>query len=171
LKPQLSDVRSVIEEVVGNFSPQFSVKQITVQTDIQAAINGGDLSWRMDRLSILRVLSNLLSNAIKFTPKGGSVVISSKKVGEELHLSVSDTGTGMESSEVKQLFQRYCRLEQHSHIAGTGLGLFVVKSIVAAHGGRVEVVSQKGKGTRFEVVLPENPPINERGELISLDFA
>ena len=77
----------------------------------------------------------------------------------------------MEPSEVSKLFARFSRLDKHREVAGTGLGLFVVKSIVTAHGGNIEVTSKVGKGTTFDTIFPKAPPVNERGELISLDFA
>jgi signal transduction histidine kinase len=124
----------------------------------------------IDRMGFLRVLGNLLSNALKFTPKDGRVQVEVELGAEEVHVRVRDSGPGMEPSEVQKVFQRFSRLEKHREVAGTGLGLFVVKSIVSAHGGQVSIESQLGAGTVFDVALPRNPPVNERGELICLDF-
>jgi signal transduction histidine kinase len=77
----------------------------------------------------------------------------------------------MEPSDVQRLFNRYGRLSSHAQVAGTGLGLFIVKCIVSAHGGSIDVTSAPGKGTTFEVFLPDKPPMNERGEVLCLDFA
>jgi signal transduction histidine kinase len=124
-----------------------------------------------DKIGVARVLGNLLSNAFKFTRKGGRVTVRLSFVHDELHLEVEDTGSGIEPSDVQKIFERFSRLDQHNEIAGTGLGLFVVKSIVNAHGGKIDVTSKPGEGTKFDIALPARPPVNERGELISLDFA
>ncbi|NDC39789.1 MAG: sensor histidine kinase, partial [Proteobacteria bacterium] len=66
---------------------------------------------------------------------------------------------------------RFARLDKHREVEGSGLGLFVVRSIVTAHGGRISVTSRVGEGSTFEITFPKQPPVNERGELISLGFA
>jgi signal transduction histidine kinase len=77
----------------------------------------------------------------------------------------------MEPAEVQRVFERFSRLDRHRDVAGSGLGLFVVKSVVSAHGGDIEVTSKVGEGTTIGVTFPANPPVNDRGEIISLDFA
>ena len=124
----------------------------------------------MDRLGFQRTIGNLLSNAIKFTDKNGKVYLRAYNKGTQFYVEVEDTGSGMEPADLKKIFERFGRLDKHSAIAGSGLGLFVVKSIVKAHGGNIDVISQVGKGTKFILTFPHNPPVNERGELISLDF-
>ena len=118
----------------------------------------------------MRVIGNLVSNACKFTQKGGKVSVSAAELGGDLHLWVSDNGKGMEPAETRKIFDRFGRLKQHSQVAGTGLGLFIVKSLVAAHGGQIEVTSAVDVGTTFELIFPKTPPMNEHGELLSLDF-
>ncbi|MBX7143658.1 MAG: hybrid sensor histidine kinase/response regulator [Oligoflexia bacterium] len=167
LKPQPQSLAALTSEVIENQLPIATARAIS----LELGQSEGDVSVPVDRIGFQRVLGNLLSNALKFTPRGGSVRIMLHGSAEEVRLSVQDTGSGMEPSEVQRLFQRFSRLEKHQQIAGTGLGLFVVKSIVAAHGGSVSVSSKVGEGTRFDVTFPRRPPVNERGELISLDFA
>ena len=167
LKPQLVDLGLTVTEVIGDYETIAVSRGISLE--YQAPL--GVLEWRVDRLGFSRVLGNLLGNALKFTPRGGTVRVELGCVADELHLRVKDSGCGMEPSEVQKIFERFSRLEKHSGTAGTGLGLFVVKSIINAHGGKIEVTSQLDAGTTFDVVLPQKPPVNERGELISLDFA
>jgi signal transduction histidine kinase len=76
----------------------------------------------------------------------------------------------MEPGDAKRLFQRYSRLSAHAGVSGSGLGLFIVKCIVSAHGGSIDVTSAIGKGTTFEVFLPDRPPCNERGDVLCLDI-
>lgn len=167
LKPQVFNLTELAQEVIDNQRPIAVARSI----DLTVVPSKGDSSVLVDRLGFQRVLGNLLSNALKFTPRGGSIQLAVEGSADDVRLSIQDTGSGMEPAEVQLLFQRFSRLEKHQQVAGTGLGLFVVKSIVGAHGGSVSVSSKVGEGTRFDVVFPRHPPVNERGELISLDFA
>ena len=167
LKPQLVAVGQVTSEVTADYETIAAARRISLQSPPA----NDSLKWRLDRLGFSRVLGNLLSNALKFTARGGHVGVNLEVRNGELWLDVRDTGSGMEPSEVQKIFERFSRLEKHSDTAGTGLGLFVVKSVVNAHGGKVEVSSQSGVGTTFSLSFPPEPPVNERGELICLDFA
>ncbi|NMC63806.1 MAG: hybrid sensor histidine kinase/response regulator [SAR324 cluster bacterium] len=166
LRPKKQDVIALIKDVVGDYESIATARKIELcnQTGDQ------EILASVERAGFGRVLGNLLGNALKFTPEKGRVTINIKKEADGLHLLVQDTGCGMEASDVQRIFERFSRLEKHSEVAGSGLGLFVVKSIVNAYGGKIEVTSQLNSGTTFDVFFPENPPINERGELISLDF-
>jgi signal transduction histidine kinase len=135
------------------------------------ALPSEDIAGCVDGLGFERVLFNLVSNAIKFTPKGGQIRVELEDVSGGVQLRVADSGSGMEPSDAQRLFSRYTRLAQHAAVSGTGLGLFIVKCIVSAHGGTIDVTSALGQGTVFEVFLPDAPPINERGEVLCLDFA
>lgn len=167
LKPVVCDLMQVIADVLDDYKTITAAKKIELCVQNEAE----GVQAKVDKIGVARVLGNLLSNAVKFTPKGGKVALRIYAEGENVHLEVRDSGSGMEPSEVQKIFQRFSRLDRHSEVAGTGLGLFVVKSIVTAHGGKVDVTSKVGEGTTFDLSLPLNPPVNERGELISLDFA
>lgn len=167
LKPAIQEIDAAAADVIREFSAQAAAKKLEVSYCCQPP----DLKWQLDRLGFVRVLSNILSNAVKFTPRGGKIEISISAADAGLCLRVADNGSGMEPSEVQKIFDRFSRLEKHSDTAGSGLGLFVVKSVVTAHGGKIEVTSKAGHGTAFSVYFPAHPPVNERGELISLDFA
>ena len=109
-----------------------------------------------DRLQLERVLTNLLGNAVKFTEDGGRIECRVERHDDEAWLVVTDTGIGIPAEEQAQLFQRFFRSStaQQRAIQGTGLGLSIVSSIVAAHGGRIEVRSAHLEGTTFTVRLP-----------------
>ncbi len=108
-----------------------------------------------DEQRLGQVLVNLLGNAIKFTPPGGLVTVAIDDEGGHARLSVSDTGPGISPDALPKLFQRYTRAIDAEHeVAGTGLGLLIVREIVEAHGGRVSVRSQVGEGSTFTVELP-----------------
>jgi two-component system sensor histidine kinase/response regulator len=101
------------------------------------------------------VLANILDNAIKFTERDGTITISASPVDPWVHLVIEDTGCGIESESLPQVFDRFYREEEKAHTQpGVGLGLTVAQRIVLAHGGRIDIASKKGKGTRVTVALP-----------------
>jgi signal transduction histidine kinase/ActR/RegA family two-component response regulator len=166
LHPADHDVTAIIQEVVTSFETVALARSIGLTYDYEDPTQ----HWLVDRSGLQRALGNLLSNALKFTPRGGSISVRSSIRSGFLQISVSDTGPGLAPFELSQLFERFTRLDKHADVPGTGIGLFVVKSILSAHGGRVEVTSSLGKGTTFELIFPQAPPKNEHGELIVLDF-
>jgi len=109
-----------------------------------------------DPLRLAQVAENLLSNAVRYTPEGGSVLIATREVGHELELVVGDSGIGIEKEEQSRLFEEFFRGEsaRASSVRGVGLGLAVVRSIVQAHDGRVDLRSTPGEGTTVTVRIP-----------------
>jgi signal transduction histidine kinase len=107
-----------------------------------------------DNNQLQRVLSNLVGNAIKFTPGGGSISVRSRMVGKDVSIEVADTGPGIPAEEIPELFSEFRRLNGSINTEGTGLGLFIVKTIVEAHDGTVAVDSGKGVGSTFRILLP-----------------
>ena len=107
----------------------------------------------VDRGRILQVFSNLVGNAVKFTPAGGQISLGSRIDGAMVRLSVADTGPGIPSGQLDQIFAKFWQAKS-SDRRGLGLGLSIAKSIVEAHGGRIGVESTVGKGTEFWFTLP-----------------
>jgi|GEM_PF-5620388 len=107
-----------------------------------------------------QVIINLVSNAVKYSPQGGTVTLSLCKEADTITLSVTDTGMGMSEEQMGQLFQRFYRTPDAiaRGIKGTGLGLYLVKQLVEAHEGRIDVTSRAGRGTTFSVTLPQQIP-------------
>ena len=139
------------------------LKHVETRYVAQAARRGLSLQMKLaenlpsieaDFSALERVFANLVHNGLKFTPRGGQVVITSSRQSEAVAISVRDTGPGIPPEEIPALFEKYSRGKRHTHHDGSGLGLFIVKSLVEAQGGRVEVESTLGTGTCFKVILP-----------------
>ena len=116
----------------------------------------GSLTARADPKALEQVLLNLLDNAIKYTPEGGTVELVGERVGDRAHLSVRDTGLGIEARHLPRLFERFYRVDRgrSRDMGGTGLGLSIVRHLVHGMEGEVRVSSQLGVGSTFTVVLP-----------------
>ncbi|WP_058087586.1 hybrid sensor histidine kinase/response regulator [Aquabacterium parvum] len=113
------------------------------------------LRVRADQLRLRQVLVNLLSNAIKYNRRSGQVLVEAMGVGDEVVISVSDTGRGMDAQQLAHLFEPFNRLgAERTPIEGTGIGLVIVKRLVELMQGRIEVSSQPDAGTRFRIWLP-----------------
>ncbi|MGH7770008.1 MAG: sensor histidine kinase [Candidatus Binatia bacterium] len=107
-----------------------------------------------DNSQLERVFWNLLGNAIKFTPPGGKITVTSRREDSHVCVSFRDTGIGIPPNELPLLFSQFKRLKGSAKIEGTGLGLFIVKTIVEAHKGTVQVESLDGQGSTFTVRVP-----------------
>jgi signal transduction histidine kinase len=109
-----------------------------------------------DERATKQIITNLLSNAIKFTPHGGRIRISIENAGDAARIVVADTGIGMAPDELAKAFEPYgqVRTDIAASAVGTGLGLPLVKALAELHGGRLEVRSEKGKGTTVFVSIP-----------------
>lgn len=109
-----------------------------------------------DEERLREVISNLISNAIKYSPQGGNIRIGGSADDKQVHLFVSDEGIGIEPAERDRIFERFYRVDNASarRTQGAGLGLFLVKAVVEAHGGRVWVESVMGEGSQFNLTLP-----------------
>jgi signal transduction histidine kinase len=112
-----------------------------------------------DRLRLEQVLRNLVGNAIKYSPRGGRIEARAEPAGEVVRFSVRDAGIGMTAQEVGQLFNKFYRAGNvlTRKTQGTGLGLYICKSIVEAHGGTIWVESQPGAGSVFYFTAPLAP--------------
>lgn len=109
-------------------------------------------------LRILQVLANLLGNALKFSPEGATVTLEEGRAGDEARVSVRDRGPGIPEAQRAHLFERHWQAPGQGARQGSGLGLYIVQGIIAAHGGRVWVESTVGEGSTFTFTLPLSPP-------------
>jgi len=109
-----------------------------------------------DRHKLEEILTNLISNAIKFSPQGGTVKVAARTDDNLVRISVSDEGIGISDQQMPHLFQRFRRLHENEQkrVSGTGVGLFLCKHLVEAHGGTIEVQSEPGAGSTFSFTIP-----------------
>jgi Signal transduction histidine kinase len=112
-----------------------------------------------DAIRLAQAFDNLISNAIKFTPTGGRVDVAVAQARDRTTLTVSDTGMGLTAAEIERLFEPFFRTDSAKQIQGTGLGLPIVKAIVEAHDGTINITSEPNIGTSFTISLPLARPL------------
>jgi two-component system phosphate regulon sensor histidine kinase PhoR len=148
------EMGTVLARAAERIRPQAERQNLTltldVPSDLPPVVGDGD---RLERASV-----NLLHNAVKFTPAGGSVHASAYFANGAVTVSVSDTGTGIDSDELLRVFERFYKADRSRGSRGTGLGLAVVKHTVEAHGGTVSVESTPGRGSTFSFSIPTTSP-------------
>jgi signal transduction histidine kinase len=144
---QSVESRVFLEEALLAALPLAESKRITVAVDL---IDLPRLEADPER--VFRVLSNLLGNAVKFTPEGGTITLRAAPRGDELLITVIDTGPGIAADHLPHVFERYWQAGPASR-AGAGLGLYIARGIVEAHGGRIWAESSAG-GARLIFTLP-----------------
>jgi signal transduction histidine kinase len=145
------DLLELANTVAGNFESSSAKKNISVSVDGAAVCVNAD----KDRLN--QVFANLLSNAIKYTPENGRIRITVKEADKSGVVVFEDNGAGIPEKDLPFIFERFYRADQSRSrsTGGAGIGLTIAKSIVAAHGGRIEAESEANRGSRFTVLIPK----------------
>jgi PAS domain S-box-containing protein len=153
------DLAHVVSECIEAARPT------ALEKGLQLSLEGHESAQLLgDRTRLAQLLDNLVSNAIKFTPAGGRVVVRLWRDDAEVRVEVADSGIGIAAEEQDQLFQRFFRTAEATRLAiqGTGLGLTITKAIAEAHGGGIELASERGAGTTFIVRLPVERRLSSR---------
>jgi PAS domain S-box-containing protein len=153
-REELLDMVQLVQQAAGEYRWQAEMKGVRLWTEIVRDVSPVRGNHRM----LLQAIGNLLDNAIKYTPEGGMVTLRLWEENGEVILTVRDTGVGIPPEDLPHIFEHFYRARQPGteHIAGTGLGLTLVQSIVHEHRGRVWVESEgiPGKGSLFGIALP-----------------
>jgi len=156
LKMEMIFLPNLIDDIIDFVRKPAEKKKISLSRhDIPSS-----LAVRADRSYLEQILINLLDNAIKYTPEGGRVIVSAgEKDSKDVQFSIEDNGIGIPKEDLSRIFERFYRVDKgrSKELGGTGLGLSIVKHLVQAHGGRVWVESQLGKGSTFYFTLPIRP--------------
>jgi two-component system sensor histidine kinase GlrK len=148
LDRQPVDLDRVVERAVDELRPQAEEAGLTLTLERR----GSDFLVEGDEDRLVQVLVNLVANAVRFTLRRGRIIVRLHDAGREVELQVEDSGVGIPAAALPHIFDTW--QQAHQQRGGTGLGLAIVRGIVGAHGGRVTVESQEGKGTRLSVLLP-----------------
>lgn len=148
IEPDRQELVSILGEAAA--SARLAADAKGIQIDVNAP--GAAHFVRCDRQRLIQVLTNLLGNAVKFSSDGARVELRLADEGEWLRIDVQDWGPGIRESDLPHLFTRYWQAADTAHL-GTGLGLFIAKTVVESHGGRIAVASRLGEGSTFTVHL------------------
>jgi signal transduction histidine kinase len=146
------ELAALVDRAVDEIRPLATRKRLSVWCDVPA----GTLPVDPDRMR--QVLFNLLSNAVKFTPAGGTVRVTAELDDDKARISVADNGIGVPLDDQARVFEEFSQVADHGPHEGSGLGLSIVRRLVAAHGGHTELESAPGEGSRFIVTLPRSAP-------------
>jgi len=142
-------VAELVSAVVGLYELVSEDKQVRITVNVPEAVH-----CFADRGRLQQVLANLLDNALKYTPKGGAVEIAAAESASQTVITLRDTGIGIPAMEMPRIWERLYRGDKSRSEHGLGLGLSLVRAVVQAHGGKVEVESEPGNGATFRVSLP-----------------
>jgi signal transduction histidine kinase len=149
------DLAALVRGVVEDMRPLAEARGLSLRVeDTTAAPLHGDA------LRLRQVLLNLVDNAVKYTPPGGEIAVRVERRNRQAIVTIRDTGVGIPADHLPHVFDRFYRADKarSREQGGTGLGLSIAQSIVAAHGGRIELASAPGQGTTCTVTLPEQGP-------------
>lgn len=147
-----TDLNNVVKETASMFMGTAETRGLRIEVSVPKETVTADI----DEEQISNALSNLIDNAVKYTVKG-SVRVALEDAGGSACISVKDSGIGMSDEDQSHLFEKFHRSKEAAKLFtdGSGLGLYIVKSIVEAHGGRIDVHSAQGEGTTFKMCLPK----------------
>lgn len=153
------DLRESLRAVVDSMAPASAAKEIRLVRDL----DGEPVLLSGDRARLEQVFGNLLDNAVKFTPKGGGIRVTLRRVDARVEVSVSDTGEGVSAEALLHIFERFRQDDPLTSQGGLGLGLAIAKQLVELHGGTIAAASPgKGAGATFTVSLPLAPGSGKR---------
>jgi len=153
IDPRPVDPAAILAHAVEHYGSSARRKGLTLELETEPLP-----PLLVDEPQLDRVIANLLGNAIKYTPSGGRIMLSARLEGDDVALGFEDTGRGIPPDELPHLFEKYRRVREAKRTEGTGLGLFIAKTIVAAHGGDIRVESKVGSGSTFTILLPVKMP-------------
>ena len=151
--PTRGDAAALLTEAVEAFADAAAEQDI----GLECATVEATLFASFDHERMLQVLANLIANALKFTCRGGRIVLRGERAGDEIRLYVGDTGTGIPQHMLELVFERFWQVGKNDR-RGFGLGLYISRCIVEAHGGKIWAESTMSEGTRVHITLPGAVP-------------
>ncbi|MBP6965557.1 MAG: GAF domain-containing protein [Armatimonadetes bacterium] len=160
LNPKEVELYSLVEKVIS------VQRSYTNKHELKVELEEGIPTIIADEDKVDQILTNLTNNAIKYSPKGGEVTIRGSYADGFVTLSVTDQGMGIPKEHIAKVFDRFHRIDNRDtrQVGGTGIGLYLVKHLVEAHGGKIWIESEVGQGSSFIFTLPLKPPCVEEME-------
>jgi len=162
IDPEPTDLKALIQNLVSEYQEELNLKSQHLKIDVSKDIH----VVNVDPILMTEVYANLLSNALKFTPEKGSISVSLKVDGDNILSQITDSGCGIPSQKQQDVFTKYFGAEKLflSDSDGTGLGLYIAKSIIEASGGSIWYDSVEGKGTTFSFTVPKAGMAKREGD-------
>ncbi len=162
IEPKPTDIVEIVKSVIKELSHQIKKKKQKIKEEYDTKIGLLNVDPNLMRI----VFQNLISNSVKYTPPSGEVDVKIKKEGDDIIVSVSDTGYGIPKSQQSRIFEKFFRADNVREIEtdGNGLGLYMVKEIVEKSGGSIRFESEENKGTKFFVSIPISGMVKKEGE-------
>jgi len=151
IQKQRLSLEDMIHDAAHELYPLINEKGIVLSENIPATLP----EVEADRERLRQAMTNLLSNAIKFSPDGSDIIVKAEDKGNELLVQVTDHGIGIPREALLHLFERFYRVKTPAGVGGAGLGLYITRQIVEAHGGRIWVESELDKGSTFFFTVPK----------------
>ncbi len=143
-------VSQLVSEVVESYDHAAAAKKIELKSNIIK----NDTLINCDKDRVTQVLSNLIGNALKFTPEKGSVTLTTEENQDEIKVTIKDTGPGIPEDQKSHIFDRFAQIGNKNR-SGLGLGLYISKTLIDSHHGKIGVTSASGKGSEFYFTLPK----------------
>jgi signal transduction histidine kinase len=151
IRPVEADASEVVREALEIWQPPAANRKITLEASALVPLRAA-----FDHERVLQILGNLITNALKFSEPGGKVVLGLEHAGSEALFSVRDTGAGIPKDKLELIFERFWQVGKHDR-RGIGLGLYISRCLVEAHGGRIWAESGLGTGSTFFFTIPARP--------------
>jgi signal transduction histidine kinase len=141
----------LISGAVETVAMEAKLRDVIVAQEVPA-----EITFRADRRRLTLALTNILGNAVKHAPNGSTITVRGWEQDQQVHIAVRDQGPGFAPEDADKLFEKYYRsaAERHRKVPGSGLGLYIVKTVAERHGGSVAARSESGKGAEFEMIVP-----------------
>jgi signal transduction histidine kinase len=153
LRKKEIDLLAAAREVINGFKTQADMKKLILETNLPRQL----ATIYADPENFKEALAQLVENSIRYTDEEGRIIVSVEDLGDEVVVSVSDTGRGIPEKELPNIFEKFYKLEKPAEeVGGVGIGLALVKYIVEGHRGRIRVESEPGKGTKISFTLPRS---------------
>ena len=154
LNPTTFDIRDLVQTVATEQQPDIEAAGLSLTLNLPPE----PLTVMADHDKLYMAVGNVLDNARKYTPTGGQIKIDVRHKFHEVRITVADTGVGIPAADIRHIFDRFRRSHSpgSADVGGTGLGLYLVRSVIELHRGRIKVSSRPGKGARFILCIPYN---------------